>query len=602
MNETNLTALELRGVGRARAEADRMTLVVLDGEGPEPSTRVIEVPEGGQVAVGRSRSCDVRIDSERVSRTHAVFVRRGRDLEVSDAGSRNGTFVNGVTITGAHRLSSGDEVAVGGATLLVNIASGVTTRARLESTRYLEERLAAEVDRGLHFQRRFGLVLLQLDGPTEVTDDASDRIASALRPMDVLAEYAPGVLAIVMPELSPAALAHGARLLLTAARTQGGADIPELRGAIGIAAFPDHSTSTGGLISRARAALEAARRSGHELAAPPDEPNPVAADILVGDPQMVRVYELVRKVADHPITVLITGETGVGKEVVAAALHAASRRRQGPFVRLNCASLPETLLESELFGHEKGAFTGADRRKTGFFEAAHGGTLFLDEIGEMTALLQAKLLRVLEQRCITRVGGTEEIAVDVRVLCATHRDLEAESRRGNFRSDLFFRISGFTILIPPLRTRPDEIELFAKAFIQRTATALGRRAPTLSPAATHALRRYAWPGNVRELGNTIERAMVLHSDGVIQLEDLPDSVREGRNTFEERPAGPLAPGVPRDVRTHIADLERDVLAAALEAAGGNQTEAAKQLGLTRRTLIYRMEKHGLKMPPAGTRK
>ncbi len=236
---------------------------------------------------------------------------------------------------------------------------------------------------------------------------------------------------------------------------------------------------------------------------------------------MVRVYELVRLVASHPITVLISGETGVGKEVIAAAIHAASARKRGPLVRVNCASLPESLLESALFGHERGAFTGAERKKVGYFEAAHGGTLFLDEIGEMTPALQAKLLRVLEHRTIIRVGGVDEIEIDVRVVCATHRDLQEEVKQNTFRSDLYFRVTGFTILVPPLRQRIAEIEPLARIFLQQSAATLQRLAPSIAPEALDALKRYDWPGNVRELRNAIERAMVLHTGGVIHLEDLP---------------------------------------------------------------------------------
>ena len=598
MSETKLTEVDSQVVTRPKVEAERVTLVVYDSDVPNPSTKVIELADGAKLSFGRSRVSDVLIDSERVSRTHAVFSRRGLELEVVDAGSRNGTWVNGELITTARRLVSADEVIVGSATVVVNITTGVTARPRMESTRYLEERLAAEVDRGLHYHRRFALVLLQLEGPPEITDEASERISSMLRPMEAIAEYAPGVLAIVMPELDAAAAERAARVLVTAASTRQLEPVVELRVSVGVVAFPEHSTTVGGLIARARAAL--IRRQHHDVVGVPPE-DPIGSEIIIGDPQMARVFELVRKVADHPITVLVRGETGVGKEVVAGAIHTGSSRRTCPLIRLNCASLPESLLESELFGHEKGAFTGADRRKTGYFEAAHGGTLFLDEIGEMTPALQAKLLRVLEQRRIIRVGGTEEIEVDVRVICATHRDLEAESRRGMFRADLFFRISAFTILVPPLRDRPVEIELLAKSFIQQTSTELRKRIPTLSAAAALALRRYAWPGNVRELRNAIERAMVLHSNGVIAIEDLPDSIQEGRAETGIAASTFTLDGR-RDVRDHIAELERVAIATVLEASGGNQTEAAKQLGISRRTLIYRMEKHGLKPPPAGMRK
>ena len=458
MSETKLTETHVHVVARPRLDGERMTLVVYDDA--TAATRVVELADGAQITFGRSRSCDVQVDSERVSRTHATFTRRGGELTVADAGSRNGTWVNGEQITGPRRLVAGDEVHVGAATVVVSITSGIGARLRIESTRYLEERLAAEVDRGRHFQRRFALVFVQLEGPQELADEATDRLIGALRPMEAIAEYAPGVLAIVMPELDVEAAERAARGLVVTAATH-----EQLRASIGIAGFPEHSTTGGGLIARARAALEAVRRHGADAGVPPDDP-PGASQIVVGDPQMARVYELVRKVADHPITVLVRGETGVGKEVIASALHAASSRRDGPLVRINCASLPESLLESELFGHERGAFTGAAKRKIGFFEAAHGGTLFLDEIGEMTPALQAKLLRVLETRRIVRVGGTEEVEVDVRVVCATHRDLEAEARAGNFRSDLFFRIGAFTILVPPLRDRPSEIGPLAHAFIE----------------------------------------------------------------------------------------------------------------------------------------
>ena len=599
MSETKLTEVNPQVITRPKVEAERVTLVIYDdGEQASPSTTVLEVAEGGRIAFGRSRTSDVRIDSDRVSRTHAIFSRRGMALEVMDAGSRNGTWVNGQMITAPHQLASGDEVLVGSAIVVVSITSNVVARPRMESTRYLEERLAAEVDRGLHYQRRFGLVLLQLDGPTAAADEATDRISAALRPMEVIAEYAPGVLAVIVPELDAAATERAARTLAATAATRPGDDVAlpddqSLTIAVGVAAFPDHSTTVGGLIARARAALEAVRRHGTDVVGvPPEDPDPSVGEVIIGDPQMARVYELVRKVADHPITVLVRGETGVGKEVIAGAIHAASSRRKAPLVRLNCASLPETLLESELFGHEKGAFTGAERRKTGYFEAAHGGTLVLDEIGEMSPGLQAKLLRVLEQRRIVRVGGTDEIEVDVRVVCATHRDLESESQRGHFRADLFFRISAFTILVPPLRDRPAEIELLARSFIEQKATELRLRAPALSPAAAQALRRHTWPGNVRELRNAIERAIVLHSAGVIDVEDLPESI--GESPPEVRSVTFTLGG---DVRDHIAELERAAIATALEASGGNQTEAAKQLGISRRTLIYRMEKHGLKPPP-----
>ncbi len=592
MSDTKLTEVSSSKETRREPASERVTLVVQDGDAVNPSTRVVELVDGVPVTLGRSRTCEVVIESERISRNHVTFTRRGSGVEVVDAGSRNGTWVNGVQLSGVRRLVSGDEVVAGSATVLISITSRIAMPIRIESTRYLEERLAAEVDRGVHYKRQFGLALLQVEASPDLADAACDAIANALRPMDVISEYSPGVLAILMPELDAPETEQSARALVAEAIQ--GESSGALRISVGVASFPEHSTNGGGLISRARAALAEAHRTGDAVGQPPQDLMPELADVIVADPQMVRVYELVRKVAGHPITVLIRGETGVGKEVVAAAIHAASNRRGGPLVCINCASLPETLLESALFGHEKGAFTGAEKRKIGYFEAANGGTLFLDEIGEMTPGLQAKLLRVLEQRKLTRVGGTDEIDVDVRVLCATHRDLDAESKRNAFRADLFFRISGFTILVPSLRQRPDEIEPLARSFIQLGAAAMRRPAPTLSHEALAGLRRYQWPGNVRELRNAIERAMVLHTGGVIDLEDLPDSIRE---TPMPAPTE-VRLGGHRDIRDHIAELERNAIATALDSARGSQTEAAKQLGISRRTLIYRMEKHGLKPLPA----
>jgi len=582
--ETLLTASDSPVAIREPPTTNRVVLVVYQ-EGDLASTRVLELADGVQVTIGRSRSADIVIESDLISRLHAQFSRKDNLVWVEDLGSRNGTHVNGESIATC-ALASGDEVVIGPATIVVTITSRVVARPRIEGIRHLEERLAAEVDRG-RYRRTFALVMLRLAGEPSEVDAAVDRVAALLHPMETLAEYSATEYAIVMPELEGEAAREAAFKLAMAASAEGTLGV-----AVGVAVFPEHGTTTGTLLARAHAAVDAVREPAI-VGLPPDDPTPLGADVLVKDPQMVRVYELARKVADHPITVLVIGETGVGKEVVASAIHHASQRAGGPLVRLNCASLPETLLESELFGHEKGSFTGADRRKHGYFEAAEGGTLFLDEIGELSAATQAKLLRVLEERRFKRVGGTDEIEVDVRVVCATNRDLHAEVERGTFRSDLYFRISAFTILIPPLRDRPGEIVMLAEHFIDQ-AIGPKRRRPRLAAAAAAALRGYAWPGNVRELRNAIERAVVLHSGGAIELEDLPERVRDVR----------VDPGTPasrewQNVADRVADVERSAIAAALEATGGNQTEAAKQLGVSRRTLIYRMEKYGFKPPPAG---
>ena len=335
-----------------------------------------------------------------------------------------------------------------------------------------------------------------------------------------------------------------------------------------------------------------ARGSGELAELPPGAP------LVVADPIMQRLYDEAQRIARTACTVLITGETGVGKELVAEHIHGASPRAGGPFLRVNCAAVPEALLESELFGYDKGAFTGADRRREGWLEAAHGGTLFLDEIGEMPAAMQAKLLRALDSGKIFRLGSSTEIPIDVRVLCATHRDLEAAVAAGTFRADLYYRVSTVVLAVPPLRDRPSEITLLAHRFLAAFAARSGVAPPVIDVEACAFLQRHRWPGNVRELRNAIERAMVLQVSGTITVEDLPDTIREGRSITQQ----PVPQGLTLDgMRDQIADLERATIAAVLDSCGGSQTEAAKKLGISRRTLIYRMEKHGLKPPPTSRR-
>jgi transcriptional regulator with PAS, ATPase and Fis domain len=318
------------------------------------------------------------------------------------------------------------------------------------------------------------------------------------------------------------------------------------------------------------------------------EPAAAAADasgsmMVVADAAMNRVVQVARRLALVDTSVLILGETGAGKEVLAREIHLRSARSRAPFVRVNCPALAGSLLESELFGYEKGAFTGAACSKIGLFEAANGGTLLLDELGDFPLAMQVKLLSVLENRCVLRVGSTKERPIDVRVLCATHRDLQAEVAAGRFREDLFYRIAAFTLKLPPLRQRPAEILVLAGLFLKRIASHMGRPPPMLSPEAASMLTAYPWPGNVRELRNAIEHAMVLQ-DGVIAPAHLPDSLHAGR-AHEAPVAGPM--------RAQLSGMERASIERALTAENGNQTRAAQHLGISRRALIYKMRKYGL---------
>jgi two-component system, NtrC family, response regulator AtoC len=296
--------------------------------------------------------------------------------------------------------------------------------------------------------------------------------------------------------------------------------------------------------------------------------------------------------------VLIRGETGTGKELVARALHYESPRASGPFVEINCAAIPATLLEAELFGHERGAYTDAKTAKAGLFEAADGGTLLLDEIGHMDVALQAKLLRVTEDMTVRRVGGLRPKAVNVRIVAATNRDLEVAVAEGAFRADLYYRLNVLTLEVPPLRDRDRDVILLARSFTERTAQRYGLSAQTLTPGAEAALLQYPWPGNVRELAHVVERAVLLHKGGLVDAEALHLSVPRSEVPVVVEPSGRVLVDFSAG---HIVldEVERDLIRQALQASGWNRTEAAQRLGISRDTLRYRIEKYGLEPPATG---
>jgi two-component system response regulator PilR (NtrC family) len=304
---------------------------------------------------------------------------------------------------------------------------------------------------------------------------------------------------------------------------------------------------------------------------------------------MASLFEMVRAVAPTSSTVLITGESGTGKELVARAIHGLSGRSDAPFVSVNCGALPDSLLESELFGHVKGAFTDARESKKGLFEAAHSGTLFLDEVGETSAPMQVKLLRALQERRIRRLGGTEEIAVDVRVIAATNTPLEDLVREKRFREDLFYRLQVIPIQTPPLRERREDIRLLAEHFLDAVSREMGKGVVRISDEAFACLERYSWPGNVRELENVIERAVALEPSPVVQPERLPEAIREPERGESARVIGP---GFSLDA--HLRETEASLLREALEMADGDRAEAARLLGVSPRSLRYLVQKHGEK--------
>jgi two-component system response regulator AtoC len=306
--------------------------------------------------------------------------------------------------------------------------------------------------------------------------------------------------------------------------------------------------------------------------------------ILAKGPQMVDIFKTIAKIADFKTTVLITGESGVGKELVARAIHSRSNRKNAPFVAVNCGAIPENLLESELFGHKRGAFTDANTDRRGLFEEADGGTLLLDEIGELPLALQVKLLRVLQEDSIRRLGDTKDTKIDVRIIAATHRDLAAETKAGRFREDLYYRINVLPIAIPPLRERREDIPLLIDHFIARNNARLGTSIRGLSSDAKKLLLEYAWPGNVRELENTIERAMVLCDGDVIDTSDLPDRIREALDPVHVQ----LASGE-LSIKKTAAAIEQILIRRALQKTGGNRTRAAELLEISHRALLYKIK-------------
>ncbi len=303
-------------------------------------------------------------------------------------------------------------------------------------------------------------------------------------------------------------------------------------------------------------------------------------DIIGQSEEMKRVFEMVDTVAETDSTVLIRGESGTGKELIARAIHSRSKRRYFPIVAVNCGAIPETLLESELFGHEKGAFTGAQYRRKGKLELANGGTLFLDEIGDISFKMQIDLLRVLEGKRFTRLGGSDEIQVDFRLICATNKNLEKLVEEEKFREDLYYRINVFSIFLPPLRKRKSDIIMLANHFIQKYARSMGKPKKSIASNVQEMMLEYSWPGNVRELENAIERAMVIGKGPEITIEDLPLHI----NTTEKSNSG----------KVKLSDLEKDHILRILEETGGNVTKAANLLGIDRVTLYNKMKKYGVK--------
>jgi DNA-binding NtrC family response regulator len=527
---------------------------------------------GAPRVIGRDPAADIVVDDSTVSRRHAQ-VHAGDVIEVEDLASSNGTFVRGQRLAAGIRMqvAIGESFRVGDQVLLVQRVQAATgTPRRVHRGDYLEARLDEECTRGT----RFSLIKLRVEPATTA---ALDRIAAELSPSDILALTGAGEYGVMILEATPVVAADVAERLSTRLRAEG----HTVR--VGVACHPRDGRSLATMLDVADRGL-----LGRDASVTGD-----TAGVVVS-PRLRHIYLQVDRVAAGDIGILILGETGAGKDVLASHVHQASRRAQGPFVRINCAALAESLIESELFGHEKGAFTGSTGAKLGLLETARGGTVFLDEVGEIPLGIQAKLLQVIEQKQVTRVGGLTPHPIDVRFVAATNRDLERESERGTFRQDLYFRLAGFTVVMPPLRERRDEILPLAIHFLSRVQPASAVR---FSPEAEELLTSYSWPGNVRELRHVIERAVLLCSGSLVTPDHLPAEKMRSTLVVRTAPAEALPttdetlPPLPPDKQR-----ERDRILEILTEVGGNQSEAARRLGVSRSTLIVRIEEFGLRRP------
>jgi Nif-specific regulatory protein len=583
-------------------------------------------PLGGEVlplagtgtTIGRDTANDICVPDIALSRSHCAISHADGEWRIADCGSSNGTFVNGTRVS-EQPLRHRDRIDLGESTFIFVGAdpaahvppvddrpSSVIARADVGATAFLRPDLVRGADG--HAERHLGalLTLSAVAGSLATEDLLYDRIletvATTLSPQQVavviIDSGAEPRVAAVQQVNGSAAAAVSRDVVLQAMHGKVGLlsrDAGDAVSALSVLCVPivvrdqslaaiyvtaagttpfdaGHLAFATALASVAAAALDTIRH----VAWLREERTRLQRELkrdqhLVGQSAaMERVYEIVARVARSDATVLITGETGTGKELVARAVHGNSPRAQRPFVAVNCAALTDTLLESELFGHERGAFTGAHVQKKGKLEAADGGTVFLDEIGELPLLLQSKLLRALQLREFDRVGGTRPVRVDIRVLAATNRDLAAEVSAGRFRSDLYHRLHVVDVHVPPLRERREDIAPLAAHFVARFSRAAARPVRGIAPAALHYLLNYDWPGNVRELENTIERAIVLGSSDHVVPDDLPDALLEGPS--------PASADVPR-FHEAVREAKTRAILQAFRDAHGSYTDTARLLGL-----------------------
>jgi DNA-binding NtrC family response regulator len=596
-------AAELRRLAEAR-----VYLLVFEGE----SSRMVPLAPEGDVVLGRGEACEVRIVDGSVSRRHAQLTLTFGQGVITDLDSQNGTKVNGERIAGGRPLVSGDLVTLGSVNLSYHSSVRHVAPREVLGLPAFQQRADQECERALRFGRSLALIAVNLGLTGRADRPLVARLLGAkLRTLDAAAWAGGDQLVLLLPELDAAAGTAVAEDLLVAFAGHA----PQCR--VGLAVAPADGCDADTLIGSARAAALVAEPR-QVIAASNARTTRAIGDrtLVMADPVMARLYALIERLAVVDLAVLVCGETGTGKELAASALHAWSPRRHRPLVSLNCAAIAETLVESELFGHEKGAFSGASSGRAGLLETADGGTVFLDEIGELSLPVQAKLLRVLEAKKVTRLGDVREREVDIRVIAATNRNLDDEVAAGRFRRDLFFRLSGATLWLPPLRDRQRELPLLAQMFLDEACRALDRGTAELSPGAIQTLASYGWPGNVRELKNVIEYLAATVFEDVIHSDHVAERLRAtgalGGNAVVPRRTMDLTPHAhaaladetrqialpPEDRRfrpleEEVRELERTRIGEALEAARGNQTRAAELISMPLRTFMTKVKLYNL---------
>lgn len=547
----------------------------------EGSSRVVMLPDGGDLVVGRGDECGMRLDDAKVSRKHLSFALGGARIVATDLESQNGTYLNGERMTGSRSLVSGDVIELGRVALVYHANKAQPDAAVIDLVA-LQTELLHEIARAERSEKPLAVVVL------EVTEEAAKLVAEELVGLERVAISGADRLALLLPEVKPDEADSRVKGLLDGLRERG------FSARAGIARYPTDGCEAGALLAAARSAMTHAEPGAQSDAKEAFQLLELGEkSVVVADAAMQRLYALIERLAASDLPVLVHGETGSGKELAAQALHQLSKRKDKRLVAINCAALHESLAESELFGHEKGAFTGATSAKVGYLEAAHGGTVFFDEIGELPLGLQAKLLRALDTGKVTRLGETEERAIDVRIVAATNRDLEQEVAAGRFRRDLYFRLSGGTLWVAPLRDRPRELSILAKRFLDAARTRLGKPAMRISDDAMQLLGAQSWPGNVRELANVMDFVAAAFDDPVLERWQLETRLSGSSKQADVEPPSSSSGGF-RRLEDEIRELEQKRITSALDACAGNQKRAAQLIGMPLRTFVTKLTQYGLR--------